>query len=377
MRNFFTKVAFVALGLISISCSNENDLLSEEDGDSEITIVSEVYVDGKLVTNTKAASTAGYTTGDGLYHRGDDCIVKAVANSGYELVSFDCVESDKWRGNNSSYTFRVPGSLRFQAKFQTREIQPGDIYCSDHSIISYAKLTSGETTLDGKTPIGIIAWINPNANEATKGWVISLKTLTSDMHFNGTGFNSELDITSDINNNSIFCTQDESEAKSYLDGEKLTQFLKNRIDPLNPAMQFSIASACENYSIEGVGAGSWYLPSLGQLNLIVQNATVIEQSRFFVAYKKVRNWETTDAELTAINLYGGVKYSSSPDQYEKRGLWSSTLYKPTIWSNKYLCNSSWIVLPVYGNVPCYKSEQITNTATNFSNKMSFAPIFEF
>lgn len=112
-RKIYYNLLLLATMFGITSCSQDAE--REEFLEGEILISTEIYVDGQL--QTRASTEAGYTTGAGSYHSGEDCTVAAYANQGYELESFKCVSGGTQSGS-SSYTFRVKNPMRFVAKFK-------------------------------------------------------------------------------------------------------------------------------------------------------------------------------------------------------------------------------------------------------------------
>lgn len=122
MNNLLNKSlwALFALAMVSTSCSKE-ELIEQaiESNSDDIAIDTEVVVDGENVTNTRAASEAGWTTGDGRYHENDPVIVAAYANEGYELVRFYDKGGKLDQQDGSFYKFPASINQTFKAEFKT------------------------------------------------------------------------------------------------------------------------------------------------------------------------------------------------------------------------------------------------------------------
>lgn len=109
------------LGIFLIASCNREEVTEngELPSDDKIAVNTEISVDGVDITgtDTRASSEAGYTTGDGLYDKGDPATVAAYANSGYELVSFYDKQSPS-TNLGSSYNFSVSIPRTFKAEFR-------------------------------------------------------------------------------------------------------------------------------------------------------------------------------------------------------------------------------------------------------------------
>ena len=120
MRTKFKNVVNLLFIVLFASCSREgiveNDNLPE---DGKIAVATEVIVDGVELA-TRAASEAGYTTGDGLYDKGDPVTVAAHANDGYELVRFYDKDGNVGQQDGSSYTFPARIPQTFKAEFRKK-----------------------------------------------------------------------------------------------------------------------------------------------------------------------------------------------------------------------------------------------------------------
>ena len=118
MRKFIQITVSVLFALLCFTSCNKEELIKEIETpqNGEISVITECIVDGVDVTNTRAASEAGYTTGDGIYHENDEVIVTATANEGYELVAF----YDKATPSvnlGASYIFPAAVPRTFKAEF--------------------------------------------------------------------------------------------------------------------------------------------------------------------------------------------------------------------------------------------------------------------
>ncbi len=119
MRKFIQTTAIVLFALLCFTSCSQEELIKEMETsqNGEVAVITECIVDGVDVTNTRAASAAGYTTGDGLYDENDQVTVTATANEGYELVAF----YDKKTPSvnlGASYGFLAEVARTFKAEFR-------------------------------------------------------------------------------------------------------------------------------------------------------------------------------------------------------------------------------------------------------------------
>ena len=139
MKNLLWLSAFL---LCLASCSKDMAEEIVEIPDGKVPVLTEITVDG-VVADTRASSAAGYTTGDGLYDKGDKVIVSAVANDGYELLRFyEKTGLADYQGK-SSYNFDAEIPLTFKAEFAKK-----------YTITVSADPTSGGSVTGGGTYTG-------------------------------------------------------------------------------------------------------------------------------------------------------------------------------------------------------------------------------
>ena len=176
MKSYFNKLSLILVILFYIvSCSKEEmienvpDLLS-----SEISVDTEIIVDGIVQTNTRASSEAGYTTGDGLYDSGDPVTVTAVANDGYDLVAF-YDKKDPTLNLGSSFDFRAKEPRTFKAEFTRKyTIAVSAEPLAGGTVSGGGKYSSGNTcVLSAKTNVGY----------AFDGWYEGSTKLSSDKSY--------------------------------------------------------------------------------------------------------------------------------------------------------------------------------------------------
>lgn len=137
MRTKFKNVANLLFMVLFASCSREGIVENGETDNGKIVVATEVSVDGVELT-TRAASEAGYTTGDGLYDKGDPATVAAFANDGYELAAFyDKRYPSVNLGASHNLTVSVPQT--FKAEFRKKGF----------TIIVNASPTDGGTVTGG------------------------------------------------------------------------------------------------------------------------------------------------------------------------------------------------------------------------------------
>ncbi|MEG1007671.1 MAG: hypothetical protein RSO15_15550, partial [Bacteroides sp.] len=120
MKKYLINIVWGLMVVMAMSACSKEELveeIKELDPTGEIAVKSEITVDGIDVTNTRAATEAGYTTGDGLYDKGDEVIVAAFANDGYELTAF---YDKKYPDQNLGSSHKFPASIpqTFKAEFR-------------------------------------------------------------------------------------------------------------------------------------------------------------------------------------------------------------------------------------------------------------------
>ena len=125
--------------------------------------------------------------------------------------------------------------------------------CSIGDIL-YSDMTCDSSVIDGKTPIGIIF-------DVDRGLAIALEqttnTVWSKTSFDVPGVDSNVP------------TQD-------FEGKNNTLAISEYCQSYNascPAFEY-----VNNYKTEGTNAGDWYLPAVGELNLIYSNKSILNSS---------------------------------------------------------------------------------------------------
>lgn len=112
------NLLWLSATLFFITSCNKEEIIEKtaEIIDGKVPVNTEIVVDGVVQTNTRAASEAGYTTGDGLYDSGDPVTVAAVANEGYELAAF-YDKADPSTNLGTSFDFKAKEPRVFKAEF--------------------------------------------------------------------------------------------------------------------------------------------------------------------------------------------------------------------------------------------------------------------
>lgn len=112
------NLLWLSAALFCIASCNKEEMIEKkaEIIDGKVPVNTEIVVDGVVQTNTRAASEAGYTTGDGLYDITDRVTVAAFANDGYELAAF-YDKKDPSTNLGASHTFDVLEPRVFKAEF--------------------------------------------------------------------------------------------------------------------------------------------------------------------------------------------------------------------------------------------------------------------
>lgn len=179
MEKYLKKILWLFTVTILISSCSKEEVIeknSPEIQDGKIPVNTEIIIDGVIQTDTRAVSDAGYTTGDGLYDRGDDVTVTAVANEGYELVKFyDKKEPSINLGGSHTLIADIPTT--FKAEFARVQ---------NYTISVTASPTAGGSITGGGSYKGgssctIIA--TPNAGYIFDGWYESGTKISSDASY--------------------------------------------------------------------------------------------------------------------------------------------------------------------------------------------------
>ena len=178
MEKYLKKILWLFTVTILISSCSKEEVIeknSPEIQDGKIPVNTEIIIDGVIQTDTRAVSDAGYTTGDGLYDRGDDVTVTAV-NEGYELVKFyDKKEPSINLGGSHTLIADIPTT--FKAEFARVQ---------NYTISVTASPTAGGSITGGGSYKGgssctIIA--TPNAGYIFDGWYESGTKISSDASY--------------------------------------------------------------------------------------------------------------------------------------------------------------------------------------------------
>ena len=118
MRMNLKNLLWLLAAVICFASCSKEDIIEKvaEIPEGKIPVGTEIVIDGVVQSDTRAVSEAGYTTGDGLYDEDDVVTVAAVANDGYELVSFyDKQEPTTNLGSSHTFPAKVPQT--FKAEF--------------------------------------------------------------------------------------------------------------------------------------------------------------------------------------------------------------------------------------------------------------------
>ncbi|MEG0107784.1 MAG: hypothetical protein RR705_02895 [Lachnospiraceae bacterium] len=153
------------------SCTKEEIIKEIEIPQSrEIAVNTEITVNGMKISDTRASTESGYTTGDGLYDKGDEVTVAAFANEGYELMRFYDKGGRQDQQNAASYTFPAEEKQTFKAEFRKKTEfiavgWKGDIFTSTKNSKKAVRVgtgrwysvVAGENTLELPTKIIYVA----------------------------------------------------------------------------------------------------------------------------------------------------------------------------------------------------------------------------
>ena len=112
--------------------------------------------------------------------------------------------------------------------------------------------------------------------------------------------------TTDIENLTNYSTA--NEAKSDFNGKNNTSIIVSIHTSLGLNSSNSAAIACNEYSVEGVNVGDWYLPALGELSYIFDNSSKVE------------------ASITSLGWIFGTDYYWSSSEESGETAWGANIY---------------------------------------------------
>lgn len=119
------KKMFLSLILcVSLFSCAKDELMPSEREDGKIEIKTLIISEGEGGIITKTETTAGKTTGSGLYAKLEQCVVKAIPNTGYTLDKFEGSNKKKTFSGSDTYDFPVEMTTTFTASFKKTE-SPG------------------------------------------------------------------------------------------------------------------------------------------------------------------------------------------------------------------------------------------------------------
>lgn len=124
MKTYLRKMVWAMLALACVtSCSKEDIMrqIEEEPLQDQVEVNAEMVLDGVEGVDTRKVFEGGYTTGEGLYNRGEQVILSAFANEGYELVRFYDKDLDADKMGKTSYTFPAKKNKTFKVEFRKKE----------------------------------------------------------------------------------------------------------------------------------------------------------------------------------------------------------------------------------------------------------------
>lgn len=165
------------IGIFLLASCNREEITGGKElpsGD-KIAVATEITVDG-VELSTRAATEAGYTTGDGLYDKGDQVTVAAFANDGYELVTF---YDKKYPATDlgSSYPFTVSIPRIFKAEFRAVANYTVSVSASP----SAGGSVTGGGSYKGGTSCTVTA--TPNSGYVLDGWYEGSSKVSSDASY--------------------------------------------------------------------------------------------------------------------------------------------------------------------------------------------------
>lgn len=176
MRMNLKNLLWLLAAVICFASCSKEDIIEKvtEIPEGKILVDTEIVIDGVVQSDTRAVSEAGYTTGDGLYDKGDPVTVAAFANEGYELVTF----YDKKAASinlGSSYDFPAEEPRTFKAEFARK-----------YTITVSANPTAGGTVAGGGTYRGgktCTLTATANAGYVFDGWYEGSTKVSSDTNY--------------------------------------------------------------------------------------------------------------------------------------------------------------------------------------------------
>lgn len=179
MRMNLKNLLWLLAAVICFASCSKEDIIEKvaEIPEGKILVDTEIVIDGVVQSDTRAVSEAGYTTGDGLYDKGDPVTVAAFANEGYELVTF----YDKKAASinlGSSYDFPAEEPRTFKAEFARK-----------YTITVSANPTAGGTVAGGGTYRGgktCTLTATANAGYVFDGWYEGSTKVSSDTNYSFT-----------------------------------------------------------------------------------------------------------------------------------------------------------------------------------------------
>ena len=167
------------IGIFLLASCNREEITGGKElpSDDKIAVNTEISVDGIEITDTRAATEAGYTTGDGLYDKGDQATVAAFANDGYELVRFYDKGGNVLQQDGSSYTFGVTVPQTFKAEFRK---------VANYTVsVSASPSAGGSVTGGGSYKGGISCTVTATLNSGyvLDGWYEGSSKVSSDASY--------------------------------------------------------------------------------------------------------------------------------------------------------------------------------------------------
>lgn len=165
------------IGIFLLASCNREEITGGKElpsGD-KIAVATEITVDG-VELSTRAATEAGYTTGDGLYDKGDRVTVAAFANDGYELVTF---YDKKYPSVNlgASHNLEVLIPQTFKAEFRAVANYTVSVSASP----SAGGSVTGGGSYKGGTSCTVTA--TPNSGYVLDGWYEGSSKVSSDASY--------------------------------------------------------------------------------------------------------------------------------------------------------------------------------------------------
>lgn len=177
MKKYLKCIVMMLTAITIVSCQHIAEIdqtTPPVTSTNELKLETDIMVDGVELA-TRASSEAGYTTGDGSYHKGDQYTVAAFANEGYELVRFYEKSGTVPDNGESSYTQTAIKNMTYRAEFRKVE----------KYTITVTATSGGTATGGGKYKGGTNCTVNatPQSGYGFLGWWANGRKISSKQNY--------------------------------------------------------------------------------------------------------------------------------------------------------------------------------------------------